>query len=267
MRRKISIEQEREIFRRRGEKLIDLAEEYGVAYSSIRNILRKHSSLSFEFRSPSGTASSFPANFVNGQASHPPQVHSNGMHPSMLFPPIPLAREGAYTSARPSNPPSGTNMFGPAQVAYNPPEMYQNELQSNTHSAYVPFVQEGRAATSARPWSRQGIIHAASPTFSIEQEWGMYRRYINGDSEKILASVYGVHPSLICRLIQKCHRAESADTGVFNCNAIPRHAVYGQSTYPSQQRGSSAVRREGAGASILRRRQPGTGRYVSCCLR
>jgi hypothetical protein len=33
----------------------------------------------------------------------------------------------------------------------------------------------------------------------------------------------------------------------------------------AQQRGSSAVRREGAGASILR--QPGTGRYVSCCLR
>ena len=191
MRRKfsiVSIEQEREICRKNlsGRRAIDLALECGLAQSTIcRIIQRQHSLLSVEVRSPSGTASSFPAYFVNGQASHPSQVLSNGK--------------------------------------------YWNELQSGTHSASFPFVQEKWAAASARPWSSQ-FIQAASPTFSVEQEREIYRMYRRGESEYDLASRYGVLPSVISFLIQKCH---SAENGELNCNAIPRHAVYGQNTNPS----------------------------------
>ena len=70
---------------------------------------------------------SFPADSVNGQAFYPPHIYPNGMHPSMRYPPVPLAQEGAATSARPFSRPTSIS-----------PHVYPNEMRPSMYCPLVP---------------------------------------------------------------------------------------------------------------------------------
>ena len=154
-----SFEQQRIIYTKHlsGESQHALAKQFGVTQSVIFRLIKKQRLVDSEFSHPFDAASSFSAYSGNDQASFPPHVFqvSNGMHPGMHFPPVPLAQEGEATSEGPFKRPSGTATSVPAHVAHGHPQnVYPNGIQSNTH--FVHLAQEGRVAVCARQRHSEG---------------------------------------------------------------------------------------------------------------
>ena len=235
-----SIEDELEICRkhRSGEKQNALALEHGVSSSVMFRIIKTHSAVDSKFNCPSDAASSFPADSTNGQAFYPPCIYPNGMHPSMRYPPVFLAQEGAATSARPFSRPSGAATSVPAHVVYGPPpDVSRNGMQSNTDYWRVPLPKQGRPAFSARPWAGQAAFDAANHTFLVEQESEILKRYLSGQHEYSLASDFDVPPSSIRNLIQKYHSTGNSERSrpSITATSVPSHVAYshGQNSYPS----------------------------------